>query len=307
MNIQDLFAYTHLPEYKEFAKNEWIKMEPHVGSIDIGIIPNKIPRVYGELVYSFKDDHNAIGYLYVINKLYNDGIKVVKPTLEQCLAFENIEINIPFKDYKQPYETICVEFPELYQNLLRSRCKVPPPIAATCHKPNNQQVMIGGLSFGIKNYSITFFITNYDVVMEEIIKWDDKDDPDFRPAKYAERVALNVILFMTNFGHTKIGYENVKRHRYYERKEPLKAKQDFYYIGLNQEISLFRKQVITQSETEREPGTHASPISHWRRGHYRLQHHGEGNKLTKVIFIPAIFVCPDDYKGIMSDTKVIYS
>lgn len=33
-------------------------------------------------------------------------------------------------------------------------------------------------------------------------------------------------------------------------------------------------------------GTHASPRTHWRRGHWRTQHYGQGNKKIKQIFLP---------------------
>jgi hypothetical protein len=304
MNIQDLFIYAGLPIYPRFAKNEWLTLGNKRGMIDMNISFHKIETPFNQLVSSFKDDHNAIGYLYVINELYNKGIKVVKPTFEQCLAFENIEINIPFKDYKQPYETMCVEFPDKYKNLLMSRFGRKTPLAVVCHRPNDKEYMIGGVAFGVKNYSITFFITNNESQLEEMIKWNETDDPDFKPLKHAERVALNIMLFMTHYGHTKLGYTNIKQHRYYERKEPLKAKQDFYYVGINQEIPIFRKQTYKQSD--KEPGTHASPISHWRKGYFRLQHYGVKNSLTKVIFIAATFVCPDNYKGELSETKVTY-
>jgi len=305
MNITDLFVYASLPIYPRFAKNEWLTVSSKRGMIDMNISFAKIESPLNQLVSAFKNDHNAIGYVYVVNELYRNGIKVVKPTFEQCLAFENIEINIPFKDYKQPYETMCVEFPDAYKSLLESRFHRKPPLAVTCHRPNNKEYMIGGVSFGIKNYSITFFITNDESKIEEMIKWNENDDPDFQPLRHAERVALNVMLFMTNFGHTKIGYSNIKQHRHYERKEPLKAKQDFFYVGLNQEIPLFKKVVLPFIETNGIKA-HSSPHPHWRRGHWKLQHHGPNNSLTKTIFIAAVFVCSENYKGNLSDTEVVY-
>ncbi len=211
MNFHDLCHLTKFPEYREFCKNEWLEIHPKPGILDLRIFPNRIPRVFEPNVYSMKDDKDALGYLYILNELYNNGIKCVKPTFEQCLAFENVEINIPFKEYQQPYETMIVEYPEKYRSLLQSRYKVKIPIACTIHHPYNKEYMIGALSFGIYNYNITFYITNYDTVIEELVAEQNADqlkDLDFLPVRQTERVALNIMLFMMHFGSIKIGFEN---------------------------------------------------------------------------------------------------
>lgn len=41
-------------------------------------------------------------------------------------------------------------------------------------------------------------------------------------------------------------------------------------------------------------GTHASPVGHWRRGHWRQQPHGEGNKLRRLIWIKPARVNKED-------------
>lgn len=35
-------------------------------------------------------------------------------------------------------------------------------------------------------------------------------------------------------------------------------------------------------------GTHASPVMHWRRGHYRRQRYGPGNSQFKTIVIEPV-------------------
>jgi hypothetical protein len=37
------------------------------------------------------------------------------------------------------------------------------------------------------------------------------------------------------------------------------------------------------------PGTHAV-APHWRRGHFRMQPHGQGNQLRKLIFVSPVLV-----------------
>lgn len=306
MKYSDLSLLSQIPEFKEFCKNEWIELYNKPGCIDMRIFPKRIPKAFKPNIWRMKDDHNALGYLYILNELYNKGIKCVQPTFEQCLTFENVEINIPFKEYNQPFETIIVEFPEKYCNLLRSRYGQRAPIACTCHKPIDAEYLIGALSFGINNYNITFFITNYDTIIEELVNDSNPkniQDPDFLPVKQAQRVALNILLFMLNFGHNKLGYTNIKQHRYRVRKKPDLAKEDFYYYGLKQEIKLYTKQLVKR---ETRDGSHASPRPHWRKGHWKTQHYGPNNSLTKLILIHAVFVCSESYKGDLNDTQVTY-
>jgi len=42
--------------------------------------------------------------------------------------------------------------------------------------------------------------------------------------------------------------------------------------------------------SEPQGGSHLSPKMHWRRGHYRHQHHGKGNELVKLVLIDAVLV-----------------
>jgi hypothetical protein len=305
MNFEDIFPNCHLSEYKQFAKNEWVRIHNIPGRIAMNMHIPSIPLTYRQYMCDMKDDHNGIGYVYIANELYNKGMKVIKPTLEQCLAFENVEINIPFKEYQQPFETILIEFPDKYKSLLQSRFERKSPSAIICHKPVDKEYMIGSALFGKHTFIVTFFMTNYNSIMENLIKSENKnEDKDFLPVAQAERVTFNINLFMTHFGHTKLGYENIKQHRFRVRKRPDLAKQDFYYIGLKQEIKFYEKKIYKQSQTENE--FHASPAPHWRRGYWRQQHHGPGNSLIKTIFIHAVFVCSEKYKGDMTDTSVTY-
>ena len=44
-----------------------------------------------------------------------------------------------------------------------------------------------------------------------------------------------------------------------------------------------------------EAGHHASPIVHWRRGHFRGQHHGPKNSLVKTIWVEPVWVNAEAY------------
>jgi hypothetical protein len=52
----------------------------------------------------------------------------------------------------------------------------------------------------------------------------------------------------------------------------------------------YRPRVVTVKPEGGATGTHASPRYHWRRGHYRNQRHGAGNREVKVIWIEPVQV-----------------
>ncbi len=45
---------------------------------------------------------------------FANGPKVFRPTITECEALENVEMNFPFSSYRQPFETMGVELPADY-------------------------------------------------------------------------------------------------------------------------------------------------------------------------------------------------
>jgi hypothetical protein len=239
---------------------------------------------------------------------YKQGFKCISPSLEQLLAFEQIDPKIPVKDYQQIFPTTIIKFSQEYQNYIVNKYKTTPPHHIIIHKPIDRYFILSTLHFGMKKPETVLRLCPKDgsMTVEEGINRSfesNKEDKDFLIAIQVLRATINLNLFMVNFGYEKLGYENIKRHRYLERNKPLEAKKDLFYYALKQNISIHKKEYIKNEGN----GTHDSPKPHWRRGHYRNQPYGPALSLRKMKFIKPVFVCPENFKGKLSDTEVTYS
>mgnify|MGYP003339584700 CR=1 FL=1 len=76
------------------------------------------------------------------------------------------------------------------------------------------------------------------------------------------------------------------------------------YLQLHQKIQLFGKSTH-YVKSDNKTGRKLKP--HWRLGHWRSQRYGEKLSLTKMIFIPAVFVNIVMHSGDMSETAVEYT
>jgi hypothetical protein len=65
--------------------------------------------------------------LWLMAEVVNGGPKIFRPTLEQCLALEQIAPRVPLADYVQPYAAMIVELPEEYRKLRGCTTLVPAP------------------------------------------------------------------------------------------------------------------------------------------------------------------------------------
>lgn len=144
-----------------------------------------------------------------------------------------------------------------------------------------------------------------DVNIEEYLK---KEYQNTNLLKRMERIIFNLNMIMVSEGMEKLGYENMKRQRELERQDRQdggdRRKREVYYVGLKQEIPLFKKKVVKTTGISgilRKP-----PHPHWRHGHIRRAWVGKGRADRKIVFIRPTFVCSEWYRGDMSDTSVDY-
>ena len=54
----------------------------------------------------------AVSDLFINAHLLVQGPKVYRPTLDDCFALEAIRPQVPLEEYRQPFDTFSVEFPE---------------------------------------------------------------------------------------------------------------------------------------------------------------------------------------------------
>jgi hypothetical protein len=133
------------------------------------------------------------------------------------------------------------------------------------------------------------------------------------------RACFNANLLLTHFGARKIGpasqslYDQLNKYCGRKTKASEEVKEQ-NRIALRTLPMLYEFEQHIKLHTEEkvrirlEPGVPTGKIikPHWRSGHYRRQHYGVGNLLTKVIPIPTVFVNPEYFLGDKSDTEVEY-
>ena len=116
------------------------------------------------------------------------------------------------------------------------------------------------------------------------------------------RISINCVLYL----NSRKPEETVVRKETPAKNKPvLRPDIEMNEYGFVQQIKIKTVNKVYGEDGEAVPsGTIMTP--HWRRGHWRTQHHGEGNKLTKQVFIQPVFINPSYFKGDKSDTGVSY-
>ena len=64
--------------------------------------------VLREIFTGGKVDARALIELFVISKALADGPKMICPPEDLCEALENVSVDIPFEDYRQPFPVVIV-------------------------------------------------------------------------------------------------------------------------------------------------------------------------------------------------------
>ncbi len=252
-----------------------------------------------------------------------DGPKVFKPTLEQCLALEQIMPRVTFREYQQPFPTMTVEFPEEYRTLRQVRTKegVSKPVFISVAKMEadtgngsvwfslcleNIQVLAGSISPQASETLADGLITDDRVNFESPFL---TEEGEIELLAKMELVTLNAMLMLCEFGCKKVGPENPSHHDRLERwltrqrkcgeaekaertEAELKAMPVVY--GFEQNITLHEE---TREHAAGEGHSGRTVKAHWRRGFYRQHRHGPGLTLTKRLFIKPVLVNASLYGG----------
>jgi hypothetical protein len=259
-------------------------------------------------------DGETYGLLYGLSKLHAVGPKVLRPTFNMCLALEQVDINLPFEDYAQPYEALIIAFPQEWQKYACAKFgveKAPELVTAVYFK--------GGVllhTWFTKHDSLCSVVANRPEfnTMEDALRiayvpdkerglWNRVafEKPHYELSILVQRLTLNFCLLATHVGTKEVGWLQPKervRHERMRERDPRRAMfmaGDIMQIGLAQEIKLYQE--VTLRAPRDGSGTHASPPPHWRRGHWRNQPYGPRNSLRKRKLLKAVFVRPFGYNG----------
>ena len=216
-----------------------------------------------------------------------DGPKVFKPTKEQCLALEHVNVNLLLEDYTQPYPAILIQL------------DYPPFTNVLCYK--EEKILVCVLHTGDHLNDITTTVARTDCFVEDsLVKFDEDCKADAKTAAAALRVACNACLALSNYGcHAKYLFpKEAERDRRLAKESTDRGKRAKDRLRLAvQELTL--DHVVTLHETSQHGTSELtaregySVSTHWRRGHWTMQCHGPGNSLRKRIFRRPILVRGD--------------
>jgi len=159
----------------------------------------------------------------------------------------------------------------------------------------------------------------HNVVSQEVEK-NSGGDLDFVLAEVTQRLGINFSLMMTLLGVKESGpasnearyYKNVRvlENPHANETNKQRAKESVEKTTMLYEFD----QQIEFYETNDQRTKHGviddgrnSPKPHWRRGHFRMQAHGENHSLRKLIFIKPIMVMKDIFIGDLADTTTTYT
>jgi len=109
-------------------------------------------------------------------------------------------------------------------------------------------------------------------------KWDIGEDPA-KVTVFTQGQLIPLLLQLVMLFHLRP--ENVEEASFIKRVKGKHGQREFWtprFLG---------RRYALQSEVT---GTHASPETHWRIGHYREQHYGKGNVSIKTIWIDPVMV-----------------
>jgi hypothetical protein len=313
---------------------EWLTIAAlNDGTRRIGITTTDFPPYDGRLSQDeynqLKETVNVLEYrkidlagFWTASKLFAGGIKAFKPTLEQCEAMANVDVNIAFADYRQPYPVICYDYPKEFAAKMAKRLGISRfPSHTVCHHDDKSGAINVTSVFAATNQIVGLLVprAGIDTIEQSLRQYPDdltSDDKDeFILAEMTQRIALNFSLLMSNTKFTK-KFEDQKmvdKHRQMARAQnPDKRRRGQDFLLTDQEVIEFDQSVkfygIEQEPQARSDGNNTGRHvkTHWRRGHWRNQPHGPLLSLRKQMFIAPIMVRKDLFVGDTFDTTVTY-
>ncbi len=251
---------------------------------------------------------------YMMSKALALGPKLLCPTVEECEALRQIEINVSHEEYEQPFPTLFVELPKESRDLMSKEFDWQCPRFVVIHHDKPTRYLFLSCESGLGHPSTLNIISprHYLPTIEASIQLDcDYDGPDLRQAAALQRIACNFALLLTRFGAKECGPVDSAAHKKQSRlarsKNLRKATRaqnllasSMYRIGFEQDIKFFdvRDSVSTQSGAS---GT--SKRTHWRRGHFRRQRCGVGRSERRLVFVKPCLINSSSLEGDLADTE----
>jgi hypothetical protein len=309
-------------EFEEIARNQAIKLWHQDGYLMMHLLQDRLsPTAKQRAFRETPQQGKELMSIWFRGEICAKGPKVFRPTLEQCLAMEQIAPRIPIADYAQPYPVMIVEFPEAFTRQRASAADNQLYVGS--HTP--EFVLVGSPPCDVatlwllvcfsSSTSRTFSSLASDATIEDgIVRVYgeesyfplDAPTPDERLVMAGLlRLGVNAMLLLMECGCRRLGpaneshYRRLQHHldlarkraqRVAEAERQLRLATQLY--GLDQHIVLHEEESSGASVSAGGvPNVHRRP--HWRRGHWKMHACGPGRSLRKRILIKPVMVNKD--------------
>lgn len=262
-------------------KDPWMELHPNDGerTFRSRLLVDKLPILLAQILRISENPHQDMAGLLGWGRWFKDGPKLLRPTPEQAESLSQVEINLELKDYSQPYPACFVEY------------RVGPFLGCLCYRHSPNTLILQLASCGNLDDIVTFIRDQEGVPIETFLNTLDEGCEELlEHSLKVQRVALNLCLAMSNFGHQcspafpkalKVDESYAKEEGERGQKARVRVRRALHRVDFTRPIVIRR---TTPPNGESVP-TGKTVKAHWVRGHWKMQPHGKGMSERKRILI----------------------
>jgi hypothetical protein len=279
--IEQFFPASKHLAIKFLGKKDWLDLtvDPEQGTV--GTIKDRIPfepedrRQFKDEdmkeaarlleIYASRNSSSAF-FLLQVSRAMADGPKLFRPTHDQCIGLENVEVTVPFDKYKQPYPVVVLEIPKTYREYIKTKYNVKhAPVYVLAHKQEPQNIISVTAWFHPDEMIVnimgprTKFATIEDALIhnrtqtrttvpdfdllkkalpglgQDALQYADKifrdlqkdaDEYNFGVAELVQRLGINFSMMMTTLGTSVMGPTNTTPEREAKQRKMLNRGND---------------------------------------------------------------------------------
>lgn len=264
---------------------------------------------------------------YMASKILATGRKTIRLSSDWCEAFEETELTLRFRDYKQPYSTMVVELPANYAQAKRVPGSTDYPVCVALHHEESANVLLVEVVFANSQSNLLVPFSPDDQV-EDVLRnvlVQPNQEADYAGMPQAEnylaaymRIGLNAVVSMVyGTDWEKVDLTATERRAKRRHKEQtnsrdaataeragLRLRTFPEVFQFHQTIEAFAEEIETPFSEARGDGPPRKP--HWRRGHWRQQPVGQGRMERRLLWIRPVLVNASRFTGDLKDTTTTY-
>ncbi len=265
-----------------------------------------------------RDDHTnemagkqLVGIWRVLfTDLSESGINGMTPSHDMCEMMRNTEITFEGSAFKLPYDVFVISLPmNMHYNFKYAFMKiVDNNLMIFFFSEGRLQNILGSPGEKFSFFTAIKFSLDGDMQqtfnnkqIEDTVTFGEDGDSEIADLT---RICINSVHFLLSRKPEDVNVQDVE-FRATTKLPIINPEIEIKQHGFVQQIKIKTETKVYGKDGQAIPtGTIMAP--HWRRGHWRTQHHGEGNKQEKQIFIQPVYINSTYFKGDKSDTGANY-